>query len=193
MTLESSQDGAVTETTEGEGTQETETSSQDVVTLSKDEFAKLNATIGSLKRDIKDFRKAQTDTPEKTTSKDQKTEEFGLLQKSYLRAAGISKPEEVDLAIQTAKKWDMDIDKLVDDEDFQSKLDKLRIKTSNELATSNIRSGQGQSQAKNTPDYWIAKGEPPTRDQVPDRSTRVKIARAMMANAKGSGKKFYNE
>lgn len=115
-----------------------------------------------------------------------------LAVKGFLRSAGISKEKEVDLAIETANKWGMSIDKLVDDEDFQAKLEKLRISEANALATTGVKgSGAGASQ-KDNPEYWISKGEPPTAEQVPDRKTRVKIARAMMNDAK-NGKKFYNE
>lgn len=132
---------------------------------------------------------AEKETPSKTESK---SEEIGLLQKTYLRAAGITAEDEVELALTTAKKWGMEVDKVVDDEDFKVKLERLRADKSNVEATANIRGGKGPSQAKNTPEYWIAKGEPPTREQVPDRKLRAQIARAMMSSAKDS-KKFYNE
>lgn len=128
--------------------------------------------------------------PEK--KEEPKPEEFGLLHKSYLRAAGITAEDEIELARDIAKKWGMEIDKLVDDDDFKAKLEKLRTSKANADAVSNIKGGQGTSQAKNTPEYWIAKGTPPSMTDVPDRKTRAKIARAMMDSAKNS-KKFYND
>ena len=125
--------------------------------------------------------------------KEEKPEENGLIKKTFLRAAGISDAEEVELALSTAKKWGMDVDKLVDDEDWKEKLDKFRTKKSNELASSNIRGGQGSIQAKLTPEYWQAKGIPPSPADVPDRKTRAKIIRTMMASATTDGKKFYND
>jgi len=118
-----------------------------------------------------------------------------LSQKAFLRSAGITSQDEVDLALKTAKKWGVEIDQIVDDEDFVAKLDKLRTTKSIEAATSDVKgSGSGDGSAKNTPAYWIAKGTPPTADQVPDRKTRATIARAMMKEASGQGgKKFYNE
>ena len=121
-----------------------------------------------------------------------KKSDEGLLQKTYLRAAGIVAEDEVVLAVETAKKWGVEVDKLVDDDDFKVKLDKLRTSKANANATANIKGGGGGIEAKNTPEYWVSKGVPPTRDEVPNRKTRVKIARAMMANSK-SGKKFYND
>lgn len=115
-----------------------------------------------------------------------------LLHKTFLRSAGISKEKEVELALETAKKWNTPIDRLVDDEDFQGKLERLRTSEANALATSSVKGGGTSGGAKDTPEYWIAKGAPPTPDQVTDRKTRVKIARAFMNDAK-QGKKFYNE
>lgn len=170
---------------EGEG-QEAE-----VVTLSKADYAKLNESIGSMKRELKDARKAKETT--ETPTKETKTEEFGLLHKSFLRAAGITDSEEVELARLTAKKWGVGIDEVVDDEDFKVKLDKHRTNKSNALATSNIKGGVGTQSAKNTPAYWIAKGTPPSREDVPDKTTRWAINAAIRKGASGSGAKFYND
>ena len=65
------------------------------------ELSKRDETIGSLKRDLKDAKKTKetvssekTDTPESNT----------LLEKAFLRSAGITDKEEVELALTTAKK-----------------------------------------------------------------------------------------
>lgn len=129
----------------------------------------------------------------KPTEKKDKPEEFGLLQKSFLRAAGITDPEEIELARTTAKKWGVEIDAIVDDEDFKVKLERLRTSKSNALASSNIRGSAGTQSAKNTPEYWISKGAPPTKADVPDRKTRAGIIRKMMERASTGGKTFYND
>ena len=172
---------------EGEGNE----SEGDYVKLSKADYDKLNQTLGSLKRENKDLKKpreTKEETPEKTTSPDN-----SLLEKTFLRAAQITAEDEVEFTRDLAKKWNMTIDKLVDDEDFQAKLEKMRTQKSNELATSKVRGGSGSGQANQTAEYWMAKGVPPTPADVPDRKTRASIARAMMASAKTGGKKFYND
>ena len=110
-----------------------------------------------------------------------------------LRQAGITNQDDIELAQKTAQKWGVDIDEVLADEDFKIKLERQQTARSNVAATSNIRGNTGQTSAKNTPEYWIAKGTPPDAASVPDRKARAKIARAMMANAKGTGKKFYND
>jgi hypothetical protein len=186
MDTETTETGAATETSAGEGETSTEI---ETVSVPKKDYDTLNQTLGSLKRELKDLKKAGKETHETPQTK---PEDSSLLQKAYLRAAGITSEEEVDLALSTAKKWSMDIDKLVDDEDFTVKLEKLRTAKANAVATSNVRGGNGPSQAKNTPEYWIAKGTPPSPTDVPDRKIRMKIVRAMMDNTK-NGKKFYND
>jgi len=183
------EEGVVTpENNEGEG--KVTEAEVETISIPKKDYENLNQTLGSLKRELKDLKKPKEETketPEKTQPDDSR-----LLEKAFLRSAGISTEEEVELALSTAKKWDMSVDKLVDDEDFKIKLEKLRTQKANELATSNLKGSGGQSQAKDTPEYWIAKGSPPSRTDVPNRVTRTKIARAMIENQK-SGKKFYND
>lgn len=184
--MENNEAAVVTpEVTNDGGVQEQE---DEVVKLSKAEFETLNKTLGSLKRELKDLKKAK-DEPKETP---QNPEGNTLLEKTFLRAAQITDEEEVELALTTAKKWGISVDKLVDDEDFKEKLEKHRTQKANALATSNIRGDKNGTSAKETPAYYIAKGVPPTAEQVPDRKQRAKIVRAMMADTK-NGKKFYND
>jgi hypothetical protein len=115
-----------------------------------------------------------------------------LLQKTFLRAAQIAAEDEIDFALDKAKKWNLTVDKLVDDEDFKEALEKFRTKKSNQAATTEIRGNGATKQASQTPEYWIAKGTPPTASDVPDRKSRASIARSMIAASKNS-KTFYNE
>jgi len=155
---------------------------------------KLREDYKLLQSEIESYKSSKSEVP--TSKNGTQPDEFGLLQKSFLRTAGIITPDEVELVRSTAKKWGIpydQLDKLVDDEDFKIKIEKLRTDKSNAVATSNLRGGGGKSEAKNTPEYWIAKGVPPSSEQVPDKKTRVTIARAMMKNATTGGKKFYND
>lgn len=155
-----------------------------------DELVKDRASLGSLKREFKDLKKSletrETEAPAAATPD-------ALSQKAFLRSEGIKRDDEVALALETAKKWGMDLDKLVDDEDFQVKLEKLRTKNANIEATAAVEGGGAGTSAKLTPAYWIAKGVPPTAQDVPDRKARVAIQRAMMEQGKNGGKTFYND
>ncbi len=162
------------------------------ISIPKTEYDTLNQTLGSLKKEIKDLKKAPKDELKETHKNSKESEEFGLLHKTYLRAAGVITEDEVELARKIQKETGMDWDKVPDSKYFKLELEELRTSKANATATSNIRGGQGKSDAKNTPEYWIAKGTPPSATDVPDRKVRTKIALAMMNNAKSS-KKFYND
>jgi hypothetical protein len=177
-----------------------ESTGADTISIPKSDYEKLNQTLGSLKRELKDLKKSKTEetssSTETTKTSSDSREESRLLEKierMSLRQAGITHQDDMELARSTAKKWGVDIDEVLADEDFKVKLERQQASRSNVEATSGIKgSGGGSSQAKNSPEYWIAKGVPPSRTDVPDRATRAKIARAMMAQAK-SGGRFYND
>lgn len=119
---------------------------------------------------------------------------FARLEKLALGQAGITHVDDIELARSTAKKWNMEIEEVLADEDFKAKLERQKTNRANTEATTNIKgSSMAPSKAKESPDYWIAKGAPPTPDDIPDRKVRTKIVRAMMDRAKTSGKTFYNE
>lgn len=174
---------------ENNTTEET-TTEADTVSIPKSDYEKLNQTLGSLKRELKDLKKPKEESKESSNPDVSRLVE--KLERSSLRQAGITHPDDVELAKATAKKWGVDVDEVLIDEDFKIKLERQQTTRSNVTATSGVKGGAGSSQAKFTPEYWIAKGTPPTTSDIPDRKTRTKIFRAMMENSK-SGKKFYND
>lgn len=190
MNSETNQEGVVTPIiNEGEGEAKVEV---ETVAIPKTDWDKMNETVGSLKRELKDLKKPV----EKTSSKNDKSSDnvpLERLEKIVLKQAGLDHADDIELARNTAKKWGVDIEEVLVDEDFKVKLERQQTSRANTIATSGIRSGAGTSQAKNTPEYWVQKGTPPTPADVPDRKTRATILRAMMANGKSGGKKFYNE
>jgi hypothetical protein len=186
MTDISQEEVVAPEANEGEGNETPET-----VSIPKSDYDKLNQTLGSLKRELKDLRKPKEDTSTPQTKPDDAL--LQKLERLSLRTAGITHQDDVDLAKATAKKWGMDIDEVLVDEDFKVKLERLQTSRANTTATAGVRGGQGTSQAKNTPEYWMAKGATPTKADVSDRKTRATIIRAMMKNSATSGKTFYND
>lgn len=170
---------------------EIETTTDDTIAVPKADYEKLNQTLGSLKRELKDLKKSKDEVKE-TSQKPDENRLLDRVEKMALRQANISHEDDIALAKSTAKKWNMELEDVLVDEDFKLKLERQQTSRDNLAATSKIRGGAGTSQAKFTPEYWIAKGVPPTVADVPDRKTRVTIAKAMMANTK-SGKKFYND
>lgn len=176
-----------------ETSEQGETESGATISLSKSEYEELvgmKSAYGSLKREMKDIKKALETKSEAPQSADSST---GLVEKTYLRAAGITDAEEMELALSTAKKWGISVDKVVDDEDFKIKLDKHRTAKANLEATSNISGDQGAGTTQKGAAYWLAKGTPPTAQDVPSRKERAAIHRAFLAKASSGGKTFYND
>lgn len=188
-TDDNNQAPATEETTGGE-----EGNTSNTISVDKAEYDKLLTDLGSLKRENKTLKR-----PKETTETSEKTNDTGNLlervEKMALRSAGITHEDDVSLARETAKKWGVDIDELLDDEDFQAKLKRQQTTRKNNDATTNIKGdkGKGTSSAKETSEYWQARGERPTPDEVPDRKVRAKIIRELMAQEKGVGKNpYYN-
>lgn len=179
-------------------TQETETVSDNGSTPSelaeiKSMLETFNNDIASLKRSVKKASKP-SETPQKTESPEN-SDLLERVEKMALRTAGITHPDDISFAQETAKKWNMDMDALIEDEDFQAKLTRQQTQRKNEEATSGVKGDKsgGTSGAKEEPGYWLAKGTPPSPEDVPDRKTRAKIMRAFMAEEKGTGKNpYYN-
>mgnify|MGYP001564348223 FL=1 len=190
-TIEKNQDVSVDENSGGEAVLE-----ETKITLSKEEYDDLKkheTTVGSLKREMKDLKKS-LETPKETETPKNQSSEFGLLQKTYLRSAGITKDAEVELARDVQKRTGLEWDKIPEDEYFLSKLQKLRDAEANAIAT-DVKGGGNAAPtgAKNTPEHWIKKGTPPTPEDIPDRKTRASIIKAMLKHERGGGGKFYNE
>lgn len=190
MDTEKTTEGDVDTTTTEEGESQSET-----VSVAKADYDKLNQTLGSLKKELKDLKKS-SDKPKEEVSKESQPDNAVMqrLEKMALRQAGITHGDDIELAQKTAKKWGMDIDEVLADDDFKVKLERQQTERSNVEATSKVRgSNSGPSQAKNTPEYWLTKGQPPTPADVPDSAIRRKIVSAFLKKARGNGKlEFYN-
>lgn len=166
---------------------------QETIAVPKKDYDALNQTLGSLKREVKDLKKSKDESPKEPKDSPKPDERLlERVEKMALRSAGLTHEDDIDLARKTAKKWNLDLEDVLTDDDFKVKLEKQQASRDNLAATSKVKGGAGTSQAKNTPEYWIAKGIPPSVTDVPDRKVRAKIARAMMSNAKSS-KTFYND
>lgn len=192
METETKTEGEVIDTTNDTGEGKTDEN----ISIPKKDYDTLNQTLGSLKRELKDLRKAKEETKdEPKTSKTNQADESRTLEKVEklsLRLAGITHPDDIELARKIAKETGKDIDVVLESKYFKVELEELQAARANVEATSGIKGGDGKSQAKFSPEYWIAKGVPPTAADVPDRKVRAQIARAMMASTKNT-KKFYND
>lgn len=188
--MENNEGASVEPTNNAEGVEEPKQQA-DVMTLSREDYDKLNEQIGSLKRDLKKANNAK-DTKKSTNEPKQENNEFGLLEHTFLKGEGITDEATVDFVKEQMKESGKDLVTLFNNNYFKAELESFKTDQANKLASSNVEGGGGDNNAKNTSEYWIAKGVPPTREDVPDRKTRAKIARAFISNQKSS-KTFYND
>lgn len=158
-------------------------------------FARAKRAEGFEFRDDKWIKKESTEAVKETKPEAKPDDKlFARLEKLAFSQAGITHQDDVELARTTAKKWNMEVEDVLADEDFKIKLEKQQTNRQNLEATTKIKGGSASpSKAKESPEYWIAKGTPPTPEDVPDRKVRAKILRAMMSKSQTSGKTFYND
>ena len=155
----------------------------------------LRENFKKLETELEGYRKPKPEA--KPQDKNEPKPDEALLQRMEriaFKQHEVSHEDDRELARRTAKKWNMEIEDVLEDEDFQTKLKKQQDSRANVEATSKVKGGAGGSSAKNTPEYWLAQGRPPTPEEVPDNATRRKITGAMWKKEHGGGnKKFYND
>lgn len=185
MSTETNQDTAAGEAGAGEGKAEI----VDIDTIKKN----YEATIGSLKRDLKEAKKASEpkETPQET-AKPTDPSDLDYGQKALLRAIGIKGADEIQLAKDFMKRAGSDIDSLEGDEIFQARLTKLRDTKANELAAQGS-SGRGAAAAGDPVAKALAKLGP--NDPIPadlPRDVREKLVE-QRRSAGETSKQFYND
>lgn len=142
--------------------------------------------------------KEKNKLPEK---KVEKSDEFGLLEKAFLKASGFTDAEEIELFKKWHDETNKSYDELVDHPFVKAELEQMRTAKTNKIATDNIKGEDGSNKggAKDSPEYWIAKattgsdGKLMFPDDLPlDRKLRAAIAEKLIEKQK-VGKKFYND
>lgn len=176
---------------------EQDTSEEELVDTTdwKAEALKARRIASRLRGKLTKAQEAKVEVKQEAKPEQAKPEDNALtqkLEKMALKTAGITHPDDVELAQKTAKKWGMDIDEVVEDADFKVKLERQQTERANTQATSGVKGGAGEGQTKNSLEYWAGKGTPPTAKDVPDRAARLSIIRGMMKSGNSRGK-FYNE
>ena len=122
-----------------------------------------------------------------------------------LSAAGILEADEVELANGNWTKYQESggikkFEEFIRGDGFQADLKDLRTTKANQKATSKIRGEPGQSEAKNEPDYWIAKATkgPDGNLLFPEEMPKEVYTKVLAKLAASSGEnseelRFYNK
>lgn len=133
---------------------------------------KVEEMAGRLKRAETKLSKTET-KPDKAPSK---SSELDYGQKAFLIANGVKGNEEVGLVKQIMENTGKTLDEVLESKYFQAELKDLRDAKAVAEAIPNGTKRSGQS-ARDTVDYWIAKGELPPADQ---RELRQQVVNARM-------------
>lgn len=114
-----------------------------------------------------------------------KSDEFGYDKKAFLSANGIKGTKEFDFVRDEVKKSGEELENLLENEYFQTKLEKFRALNKTAEATPK---GSGRSSvATDSVEYWMTK---PIED-VP-QEMRIKVVNARLKQDESKGK-FYNQ
>lgn len=176
--------------------------------LKADELQKAHREAGirnrertkALKEKIAELEKAKI--PEKKDKKeDKQPNEFGLLEKAFLKSSGITDSEEIELARKYYEDFGgkKQLDEIVEHPFFKAEIDKMRTAKTNATATANLKGEGGDAgKMKEDPDYWLSKatknseGELMFPEELPkDFKLRAAIVDKFTDSSK-SNKKFYN-
>lgn len=164
---------------------------------------RFNSIEGRLAREQKREKKSQKSDSDSSHSEKIETDEFGLIELTYLKTMGVDTEDadEVNLIKKelTSQNFSKDrLPELMGYNFMKEKLENHRTAKSNDAATANLKSEAGKtlSEAKAKPDYWIkkmdSKGSFP-EDLPNDRKLRAEIGRKLAEKGKSGGKKFWNE
>lgn len=152
----------VVETTE-------ETTEEEVVKLPKAEYEKLNQTLGSLKREVKDLKKSTTKEPEQSKNEP----DYGRL--AYLQAKGIAHPDDQRLAQEEADRLKLPLTDVLEMEHL-----KVKLKTQQEDREAKAGTFKGGKRiggaTSSDVDYWVARGETPDNQELAEKVVNARMA-----------------
>lgn len=129
---------------------------------------------------------AQRNKDKKTdTTKTSKSDEFDYGKKAFLTANGIKGSKEIDFVKEEAKKSGLELDELLENEYFQSKLAKFRAL--NKTADATIKGKDSKGVQTDSVEYWMNK----PIEEVP-HELRIKVVNAKLKQDQSKGM-FYNQ
>lgn len=135
--------------------------------------AKYDEVNGRFRRLEKKLEKLK-DSPITTQESKQQNQTLDKMDRAILRMEKISSPDEVKLVEDIIKDTGKSLEQVLESKFFQSELKELRENKATEEATPTGSKRSGQS-ARDTVDYWIAKGELPPWSE---RELRIKVVNA---------------
>lgn len=154
-TNDNNQDGSAAENGAGEGGHEVAENAAVIKELQelKEQNAKLNETVGSLKRENKDLKKPKdTETPEKT---EQQSNEPDYARLAFLQSQQVVHPDDQKIVLDEAARLKLPLTDVLQMEHIKSR---LTAQNDTRVAQAGMPSGKGRTGGMNKGevDYYLA-------------------------------------
>ncbi len=154
---------------------EGETTTEETIAVPKSEWEKTNQTLGSLKRENKDLKKAKESTTE-TTEKNQPTSGLDETQLELLDFKGISEADDIKVIESVMKRTGQKLREVLKDDYVMGKLETNKKAREVANATPSGKKGTG-SGSSDSVDYWVQKNAA-TGEWPKDYSLKQKVLAA---------------
>ena len=125
-----------------------ETTEEDTVTLSREEYEKLNQTLGSLKKEVKTYRKTQEEPQKESNYNDE-------LALTRLEVRGVLDPADQKLVLEEANRLKMPVTEVLNMEHMKARLEAQQNQRTAENGTPS-GSGRKGGAGKGDVDYYLA-------------------------------------
>lgn len=181
MTNENEEEVLVEETVEE--TPEETTQAEEVIEEKPQET--LEAKKARLERQLEQTNKKLGVDTKQTFKPSKQSNDLDYGEKAYLTANGIKGSKEFDFVRNELKASGQNLDSLLENDYFQSKLEKFRAENKTSEATPTGKRSGGVT--TDSVDYWMGK----PIEEVP-RDMRLKVVEAKMKKSSGGGSQFYN-
>ena len=162
----------------GEVIAENHTPEVETITVPKTDYDKLNETVGSLKREVKDLKK--TTTPAKEPAQQSNEPDYGRI--AYLNSAQVSHPDDQKLVLDEANRLKLPLTDVLQMEHIQSKL-KVTKATRDSQAGMPNGSGRVAGATRSDVEYYLENpNEHPEDPQLAYKVIDAKMKRETDSN-----------
>lgn len=171
-TDENNQDDVAVDNSEGDAVKLVDNSQGETITLSKEEYKKLNETLGSLKRENKDLKKPVKTAPEQTN---QQSNEPDYAKLAFLNSQKVEHPDDQKIVLAEAERLKLPLTDVLQMGHIKSQLE---TNGASRVAQDGMPSGTGRKggASKDSVEYYIQHP-----DEVPqDLELHNKVIEAKM-------------
>ena len=159
----------VADTTKGEG------EGAETVSIPKADYDKLNQTLGSLKREIKDLKKSETKKETEEAPQKPQSNEPDYAKLAFLNGKGLDHADDVSLVLKESERLKLPLTDILGMKHIQAQLQDAKDGRASQAA---LPTGNGKAggNTQNDVEYCIAKGELPKDQDLAAKVVNAKIS-----------------